>query len=82
MNNRIKVGIIIENSLDSGGIFSNEISFVKNLEKNHEIDTKVFTTNKKNINYLKKIGLDATFIGLSVLDYFLCKIKMLSQKKE
>ena len=76
MNNRIRVGIIIENSLDSGGIFSNEISFVKNLEKNHEIDTKVFTTNKKNINYLKKIGLDATFIGLSVLDYFLCKIKI------
>ena len=52
MNNRIRVGIIIENSPDSGGIFSNEISFLKNLEKNHEIDTKVFSFHRPSIELL------------------------------
>lgn len=77
MNSKIKVGIIIENSLGSGGIYSNEISFLNHLENNQKIDFKIFSINKKNIHDLKKIGFEAIFINLNLLDYLLCKIKIL-----
>ena len=77
MNNKIKIGIIIENSLDGGGVFSNEISFLSHLKKIQLTDSKIFTTNKKNIYELKKKGFDATFINLNALDYLICKIKIL-----
>jgi len=77
MNSKIKVGIIIENSLSSGGIYSNEISFLNHLQNNQKIEYKIFSINKKNVHYLKKIGFEAIFIDLNLLDYLLCKIKIL-----
>ena len=73
MNSKIKVGIIIENSLGSGGIYSNEISFLNHLENNQKIDFKIFSINKKNIHDLKKsasvyVAAD-TFLGPFYLAY-------------
>ena len=57
MNSKIKVGIIIENSLGSGGIYSNEISFLNHLENNQKIDFKIFSINKKIFMTLKRLAL-------------------------
>jgi len=71
MNTSIKIGIVVANSLKSGGGFSyaNLIMNAISIDKTEGFEFEVFTTVHENLKLIKEMGLKSNYVNTSVKDW-------------
>ena len=83
INRTIKIAYIFENFPEGGGNFQTEITTANRLKKisSNNIEFKFYSTNKNNLEVLKKYNFDVKFLKKKNIDLNIIKIKNTSTNK-